>query len=86
MTAAKGEAKVVKAVTLEVTPEQAESIARAELTGNLRLVLRHPRATGFALVPVKRTESPPAPNLNFLEGRDSGRLRSFDCDPQKPCP
>lgn len=86
LTAAKGEAKVVKAVTLEVTPEMAETIARAELTGNLRLVLRHPKATGLALVPVKRPESHPAPSMNFLEGRDSGRLRNFDCDPQKPCP
>lgn len=86
MTAAKGEAKVVKAVTLEVTPELAENIARAELTGNLRLVLRHPKATGFALVPVKKTETSPAAHLNFLEGRDSGHLRSVDCDPQKPCP
>lgn len=86
MTAATGEAKVVKAVTLEVTPEMAETIVRAELTGNLRLVLRHPKATGFALVPVKPAQSPSAPGLNFLEGRDSGRLRTFDCQPQKPCP
>lgn len=86
MTAAKGEAKVVKAVTLEVTPEIAEAIVRAELTGNLRLVLRHPKATGFAMVPVKHAESEAAPSLNFLEGRDSGHLRTFDCEPHKPCP
>lgn len=86
MTAAKGEAKVVKAVTLEVTPEIAEAIVRAELSGNLRLVLRHPKATGYATVPVKRAEPAPAPGLNFLEGRDSGHLRTFECEPHKPCP
>jgi len=87
VNASKEEAKVVKAVTLEVTPEIAESIARGELTGNLKLVLRHPRATAPALIPVKRAVTAlPPPNVNFLEGRDGSRLRTIDCEPNKPCP
>lgn len=86
MSAAKEEAKVVKAVTLEVTSEMAESIARAELTGNLKLVLRHPKATEPALISVKKTAVTPAASLNFLEGRDGSRLKTFDCEPHKPCP
>lgn len=87
VTAASEKPSVVKSVTLEVMPEAAESIARAQLEGSLQLLLRHPRDMLVTTVNVKKVEPPVARNsINFLQGRDAARIRTFDCDPLKPCP
>jgi pilus assembly protein CpaB len=82
------EAHVVKAVTLEVTPEQAEAIAKAEMIGSLKLVLRNPHDRQMVAVLAKKTPATQAPKtpLNLLQGRETGPIRTFDCEAQKPCP
>jgi len=85
--AASDKPSVVKAVTLEVLPEVAESIARAQLEGNLQLLLRHPKDTRVTSLGTKKVEAPFArSSINFLQGRDTARLKTFDCDPLQPCP
>jgi pilus assembly protein CpaB len=87
MTAVKDKPLIVKSVTLEVLPEVAESIARAQLEGTLQLLLRHPQDTQVTTLSAKKIEPQAARgNINFLQGRDTARLRTFDCDPLKPCP
>lgn len=87
MTAASEKPSVVKSVTLEVMPEVAESIARAQLEGNLQLLLRHPKDMLVTSVTAKKVEASAAKRgINFLLGRDAARIRTFDCDPLKPCP
>jgi pilus assembly protein CpaB len=48
---------VVRAVTLEVTPQQAEVLVKAQTEGRIQLTLRSPTATDDAAPPV--VESPP---------------------------
>lgn len=86
-TSASEKPSVVKSVTLEVMPEVAESIARAQLEGNVQLLLRHPKDMLITTVSEMKHEAPAARRgINFLQGRDAARIRTFDCDPLKPCP
>lgn len=87
MTTTNDKPVVVKSVTLEVTPEIAEAIARAQLGGSLQLLLRHPQDSQISLMAVRKTEaSTSGRSISFLQGRDNGHLRTYDCDPSKPCP
>ena len=57
----KNEAAVVRAVTLEVTPEDAEKLVLAEHRGVIQLALRNPTDTELVAMQTKQAPPPPAP-------------------------
>ena len=56
-----GKAKIVRTVTVEVKPEQAEALALQTHKGSIHLVLRNPLEGEEAPQPVKVAQSKPAP-------------------------
>jgi pilus assembly protein CpaB len=79
-SADKNEAVVVRAVTLEVTPKDAEKLILAEQRGSIQLALRNPldeaitkkEAPAVAAV-VKTKAPPPAPGVAVIRGTDQER-------------
>jgi len=57
----KNEPVIVRAVTLEVTPEDAEKLVLAEQRGSIQLSLRNPRDEQLVAVAPVRPATPPAP-------------------------
>jgi pilus assembly protein CpaB len=76
----KNEPVVVRAVTLEVTPEQAEVLVKWKEQGSLQLTLRNPlderleqkpkEAPVVAKAPVRRKPPAPAPSVTVIRGTD----------------
>jgi pilus assembly protein CpaB len=52
---------IVRAVTLEMTPKQAEKLVKARTEGSIQLTLRNPEEEDVVPEPVKRTVKTPAP-------------------------
>lgn len=75
----KNEPVVVRAVTLEVTPDDAEKLILAEQRGEIQLALRNPldeKVTTKPVAPVAavRTRAPPpAPGVTVIRGTDMGK-------------
>jgi pilus assembly protein CpaB len=80
------EAKVVRAVTLEVSPNVAETIFRAEVSGSLKLTLRHPKDKALHVLKVIKAEPAPNQTINLIQGRDSGPLKVYGCESGQTCP
>jgi len=57
----KNEPAIVRAVTLEVTPEDAEKVVLAEHRGVIQLALRNPTDTELVAMQTKQAPPPPAP-------------------------
>lgn len=56
----KNEPTIVRAVTLEVTPKQAELLGKATAEGKVQLTLRNPKDVSFARTPEPPPPPPPA--------------------------
>lgn len=75
----KNEPVVVRAVTLEVTPEDAEKLILAEQRGDIQLALRNPLDATVTKKPVApvaavRTRAPPpAPGVAVIRGTEMGK-------------
>lgn len=76
----KNEPVVVRAVTLEVTPADAEKLILAEQRGSIQLALRNPldekvtQKQVAAVAPVVKTKAPPpAPGVAVIRGTDLDR-------------
>jgi len=75
----KNEPVIVRAVTLEVTPEDAEKLILAEERGSIQLALRNPLDAKLnhkpaAAVAVVRTKAPPpAPGVSVIRGTELGK-------------
>lgn len=80
------EAKVVRAVTLEVSPNVAETIFRAEVSGSLKLTLRHPKDKALHVLKVIKAEPAPNQTINLIQGRDLGPLKVYGCESGQTCP
>lgn len=78
-TSDKNEPVVVRAVTLEVTPEDAEKLILAEQRGSIQLALRNPldekvESKKVAAAPVVKTRAPPpAPGVAVIRGTEMGK-------------
>jgi pilus assembly protein CpaB len=81
-TSDKNEPVVVRAVTLEVTPADAEKLILAEQRGSIQLALRNPLdeavtkkpvAAVAAVAAVKVRPPPPAPGVAVIRGTDMGK-------------
>jgi pilus assembly protein CpaB len=78
-TSDKNEAVVVRAVTLEVTPDDAEKLILAEQRGSIQLALRNPldeKVTKKVVVPVAKVQAkppPPAPSVSVIRGTEMGK-------------
>jgi pilus assembly protein CpaB len=75
----KNEPVVVRAVTLEVTPADAEKLILAEQRGSIQLALRNPldekvTAKAAKAAPVVQTKAPPpTPTVAVIRGTESGK-------------
>jgi pilus assembly protein CpaB len=75
----KNEPVVVRAVTLEVTPQDAEKLILAEQRGSIQLALRNPldeavtKKPVAAVAVVKTKAPPPAPGVSVIRGTDMGK-------------
>ena len=75
----KNEPVVVRAVTLEVTPADAEKLVLAEQRGEIQLALRNPLDEAItkkptpAVAAVKTKAPPPAPGVSVIRGTDLDR-------------
>jgi pilus assembly protein CpaB len=75
----KNEPVVVRAVTLEVTPQDAEKLILAEQRGSIQLALRNPldekvTKKQVAAVPTVKTRAPPpAPTVSVIRGTETGK-------------
>jgi pilus assembly protein CpaB len=75
----KNEPVIVRAVTLEVTPQDAEKLILAEQRGSIQLALRNPldeKVTEKPVAPVvavKLKAPPPAPGVSVIRGTDMGK-------------
>jgi pilus assembly protein CpaB len=75
----KNEPVIVRAVTLEVSPEDAEKLILAEQRGSIQLALRNPLDETITKKPVVqvaavRTKAPPpAPGVAVIRGTDMGK-------------
>jgi pilus assembly protein CpaB len=75
----KNEPVVVRAVTLEVTPADAEKLILAEQRGSIQLALRNPldeKVTVKAVAPaatVRTKAPPPAPGVAVIRGTEMGK-------------
>ena len=75
----KNEPVVVRAVTLEVTPADAEKLILAEQRGSIQLALRNPldekvTAKAAKAAPVVHTKAPPpSPSVSVIRGTDMGK-------------
>jgi pilus assembly protein CpaB len=74
----KNEPVVVRAVTLEVTPEDAEKLILAEQRGSIQLALRNPldesvkkKAVAAAAPVVKTKAPPPSPSVAVIRGTET---------------
>ena len=78
-TSDKNEPVVVRAVTLEVTPEDAEKLILAEQRGSIQLALRNPldekvATKKVAAAPAVKTRAPPpAPGVAVIRGTEMGK-------------
>jgi pilus assembly protein CpaB len=79
-TSDKNEPVVVRAVTLEVTPEDAEKLILAEQRGSIQLALRNPldekvesKKKVVAAPTVKTRPPPPAPSVAVIRGTELGK-------------
>lgn len=78
-TSDKNEPVVVRAVTLEVTPEDAEKLILAEQRGSIQLALRNPldekvESKKVAAAPTVKTRAPPpAPGVAVIRGTEMGK-------------
>jgi pilus assembly protein CpaB len=79
-TSDKNEPVVVRAVTLEVTPEDAEKLILAEQRGSIQLALRNPldetvtkKKVAAAAPQIKVKAPPPAPGVTVIRGTDTGK-------------
>jgi pilus assembly protein CpaB len=78
-SADKNEAVVVRAVTLEVTPQDAEKLILAEQRGDIQLALRNPLDERVTQKPVSavaavKTKAPPsAPGVSVIRGTEMGK-------------
>jgi pilus assembly protein CpaB len=83
-TSDKNEPVVVRAVTLEVTPADAEKLILAEQRGSIQLALRNPldekiTKKQVAAAPAVKTKAPPpAPTVSVIRGTDTGKEVSKD--------
>jgi pilus assembly protein CpaB len=76
----KNEPVVVRAVTLEVSPEDAEKLILAEQRGSIQLALRNPldetvtkKKVAAVAAPVVKTKAPPpAPTVAVIRGTEMG--------------
>ena len=74
----KNEPVVVRAVTLEVTPADAEKLILAEQRGSIQLALRNPldesvtKKPVAAVAAVKVKAPPPAPGVSVIRGTNTG--------------
>ena len=83
-TSDKNEPVVVRAVTLEVTPEDAEKLILAEQRGSIQLALRNPldesvkkKAVAAAARPVVKTKAPPpSPAVAVIRGTEMANQAS----------
>lgn len=75
----KNEPSVVRAVTLEVTPQDAEKLILAEQRGSIQLALRNPTDESVtkkpvaAVATVKVQPPPPTPTVSVIRGTDTGK-------------
>jgi pilus assembly protein CpaB len=75
----KNEPVVVRAVTLEVTPADAEKLILAEQRGSIQLALRNPldekitKKPVAAVATVKTRAPPPAPGVAVIRGTETGK-------------
>ena len=76
----KNEPVVVRAVTLEVTPADAEKLILAEQRGSIQLALRNPldekvtqKPVAAVAVVVKTKAPPPAPGVAVIRGTEMGK-------------
>ena len=76
----KNEPVVVRAVTLEVTPEDAEKLILAEQRGSIQLALRNPldekvtKRVVAAPAPVVKVQAPPpSPSVAVIRGTEMGK-------------
>lgn len=78
-SADKNEPVVVRAVTLEVTPEDAEKLILAEQRGSIQLALRNPldeKITQKPVAQVVRVQTrppPPSPSVSVIRGTELGK-------------
>jgi pilus assembly protein CpaB len=79
-TSDKNEPVVVRAVTLEVTPEDAEKLILAEQRGSIQLALRNPldekvtkKPVAAVAAVVKTKPPPPAPGVSVIRGTELGK-------------
>ena len=69
----------MRAVTLEVTPPDAEKLILAEQRGSIQLALRNPlddavtKKPVAAVAAVKKTPPPPSPSVAVIRGTDTGK-------------
>ena len=84
-TAATDENKpvIVRAVTLEMTPKQAEKIVKARTEGTIQLTLRNPEEEDIVPEPVKRTvkapvrrKAPTDSSVEIIRGTDVKRTKT----------
>ncbi|MGH8241741.1 MAG: Flp pilus assembly protein CpaB [Steroidobacteraceae bacterium] len=75
----KNEPAVVRAVTLEVTPEDAEKLILAEQRGSIQLALRNPLDETITQKPVRQVAKvqtrppPPSPSVSVIRGTELGK-------------
>ncbi len=63
---------IVRAVTLEVTPREAEQLLTAKNTGDIQLALRNPHQVDK---PVARRVYTPPPSVTIIKGTNSSNVR-----------
>ena len=76
---------VVRAVTLEVTPQTAETLAAAELAGELHLLLRNPEDL-TAVVRVAQESLPERQRFTVFKGNTQAPITVTECTRSDRCP
>ncbi|MBT8103945.1 MAG: Flp pilus assembly protein CpaB [Gammaproteobacteria bacterium] len=74
---------IVRAVTLEMTPKQAEKLVKARTEGSIQLTLRNPEQEDIVPEPVKRTVRRPTPrkaptdsSVEIIRGTDVKKTKT----------
>lgn len=68
---------IVRAVTLEVTPKEAEKLLTANTKGEIQLALRNPHEP-VEKVAQRRYSAPPPPSVTVIKGTQSTNIRVKD--------
>ncbi|MBO0170477.1 Flp pilus assembly protein CpaB, partial [Vibrio parahaemolyticus] len=63
---------IVRAVTLEVTPKEAEKLLSANSKGEIQLALRNPHEVDK---PVVAKKYPPRPSVTIIKGSQASSVR-----------